>query len=194
MNHPCAQDHRAAHLIMRGRPAAERFWAKVNKTDECWLWTASRVGGGYGRFHPTNGVSVYAHRWAYEQLVGPIPEGLQLDHLCRVRQCVNPSHLEPVTQAENIRRGALYVVECPKGHAYDEANTYRRPGGQRSCRACRCERWHAQAALRARLKPVPPDRTHCRHGHPWTEANVYNGNQCRACRTEAARRYRARAA
>lgn len=89
---------------------AERFWSKVDKgaDDECWLWTASTDGHGYGQFW--NGERrMPTHRWAYEQARGPIPEGLQLDHLCRVRRCVNPDHLEAVTQAENIRRGHRHI-------------------------------------------------------------------------------------
>lgn len=92
-----------------------------------------------------------AHRFAYEDIVGPILEGLTIDHLCRVRHCVNPAHLEPVTHLENVRRGngglnQLAKTHCPKGHPYDEENTYRlpsRPSG-RYCRACRRERNRAQ--------------------------------------------------
>ncbi len=86
-------------------PAEQRFWAKVSKTDECWLWTGSK-NDGYGKFRPVaNQRPVLAHRYAYELLVGPIPRDLTLDHLCRVHSCVNPEHLEPVTRRENILRG-----------------------------------------------------------------------------------------
>ena len=127
---------------------AQRFWPKVEFTETCWLWTAGRAGT-YGGFFVGEGEKrrTYAHRWAYEFCVGPIPEGLQLDHLCRVRLCVNPDHLEPVTRRENVIRGAAPAqaayrqkrkTHCPKGHPYDEANTYewaRRPG-QRYCVEC----------------------------------------------------------
>lgn len=85
----------------------ERFWSKVDKSGDCWLWTAGISGGtGYANFHWL-GRTQSAHRVSYMLAVGPVPEGMTLDHLCRVRHCVNPSHLEPVTLAENIRRTLL---------------------------------------------------------------------------------------
>lgn len=119
----------------------DRFMANVDLTLACWEWQGGKNWGGYGRFH-TGGRQWQAHRWAYEHFVGPIPEGLQLDHLCRVRHCVNPAHLEPVTLTENLRRGEgsfkwkREATECPRGHPFDEANTYIRPDGRRRCRAC----------------------------------------------------------
>ncbi len=85
-----------------GRPVADRFWEKVDVTDDCWEWLATR-GRGYGKFK-TDHQMKWAHRVAWEMLIGPIPDGLTLDHLCRNPGCVNPAHLEPVTQAENNRR------------------------------------------------------------------------------------------
>ncbi len=120
-----------------------RFWTKVNKTDTCWLWTAA-TAHGYGRFF-FGGRLTPAHRVAYEMLVGPIPDGLHLDHLCRTPACVNPAHLEPVTQRENTLRGeappAIHaaVTHCPSGHPYDQANTYRDRNGWRQCRTCRTQ-------------------------------------------------------
>jgi len=83
-----------------------RFWARVDKAAPggCWIWTGAVEGKGYGA-PSINGVKRPAHRLAYEDLVGPVPEGLHLDHLCRVRRCVNPAHLEPVTSRENTLRG-----------------------------------------------------------------------------------------
>ncbi len=85
------------------------FFAKVEFTDACWLWTASTDWYGYGWFWV--GAPRRAHRVCYEWLVGPIPAGLELDHLCRVPACVRPEHLEPVTHAENVRRGDLGKIQ-----------------------------------------------------------------------------------
>lgn len=127
-------------------PEPERFWPKVDLSGPgCWLWTAGTNRDGYGSFRvgsQSDGTRrhVLAHRWAYEHLVGPIPEGLTIDHLCRVRHCVNPDHLEPVSHAENTRRGESgrnqrIKTHCPQGHPYDEENTYMW-NDHRYCRAC----------------------------------------------------------
>ena len=106
----------------------------------CWIWSGA-INNGYGRAYIA-GRLFYAHRVVYEVIVGPIPEGLELDHLCRVRACVNPAHLEPVTRAENLRRGLKgeLTTRCPAGHPYDGANTRKRSNGHRVCRACHRER------------------------------------------------------
>lgn len=82
------------------RPAEERFLAKVDKTDTCWIWTGAKRTGGYGQFY-FDGRTCKAHRFSYEFYVGPIPNGAQIDHRCRVRACVNPDHLRPVSNKEN---------------------------------------------------------------------------------------------
>lgn len=121
----------------------------VGNTDEngCWTWLGGLRGKGYGGFQVSYGTSVAAHRFIYEQLEGPIPTGLQLDHLCRNRTCVNPDHLEPVTLQENISRGLTGKVNhrnsvkthCPNGHEYTEESTYHPPGHPtwRCCKLCR---------------------------------------------------------
>lgn len=134
------------------------FWAKVDKSGDCWLWTAG-LNNGYGRY-VLNRQKYYAHRFAYELLVGPIPDGFQIDHLCRVTACVNPAHLEAVTQAENNRRSdsisARYVrrTHCGAGHEYTPENThiYR---NARYCRECdRIEKRanQPQATIRQRAR------------------------------------------
>lgn len=123
----------------------ERFERHVERTLTCWLWTGSLTEHGYGHFGPVRGTTVKAHRFAYQQFVGPIPDDLPLDHLCRVRRCVNPAHLEPVTQRENLLRGdtstAAFAAQthCMRGHPLSGDNLYRPPNAsnQRHCRACR---------------------------------------------------------
>lgn len=132
---------------------AERFWSKVEKGDdgECWNWKAyCNPRGGYGRFRLDGRLEV-AHRVAFVLSGGVIPTGLTIDHLCRNTRCVNPSHLEPVTVAENIRRGTQgwqqrEKTHCPQGHPYDERNTYLNPRGQRICRACGRDRMRLRRA------------------------------------------------
>ena len=136
----------------RRRPE-DRFWPKVNKDGAvpehrpelgpCWIWTASLGRGGYGAFAKggKRGGMMLAHRFAYELLVGPIPADQEPDHLCRVKACVNPSHLEPVTHLENVRRGEASawrraMTHCKHGHLFDEANTRLDRQGKRICRTC----------------------------------------------------------
>lgn len=117
----------------------QRFWNKVNVVDEgCWLWTASKAEG-YGLFW-FDGRLVKAHRFAHELVNGEIPEGYEVDHLCEVRACVRPDHLEAVTKQENMRRrlnAQAKKVTCPKGHPYSGENLYVAPQGDRHCRTCR---------------------------------------------------------
>jgi hypothetical protein len=141
---------------MKGTPR-QRFERKVLPlSDGCWMWLGASAGGGYGDFHitaePGKQRKMPAHRFAYETYVGPIPAGLQIDHLCRNRWCVNPEHLEPVTQQENIRRGFWATkTHCPQGHEYTEENTYRHARGDRQCRECIRTRDRA----RSRTQPAP---------------------------------------
>lgn len=145
----------------------KRFWSKVDKggpvpacrpdLGQCWIWTAALTlgtRGGYGRFF-FEGKSRRSHKLAWEEEMGPVPDGLQLDHLCRVRRCCRPSHLEPVTSLENFkrgdapaiismmckaRRGTRRVTHCPRGHDYAEHGMLQRRAGNRepnrTCRIC----------------------------------------------------------
>lgn len=125
------------------------FWFRVvpHPVTKCWLWVGSLYKNGYGCWYSGDPKATrYAHRASYEGLIGPIPRGLQVDHLCRVRHCVNPSHLEAVTVRENVVRGDAprllgerqrAKAHCPMGHAYDEENTVRTKAGGRMCRICR---------------------------------------------------------
>jgi len=118
--------------------------------DGCWPWAGRLSSNGYGLMGNGSGRALYAHRVVYERLVGPIPSGLCLDHLCRNPPCVNPAHLEPVTIAENTMRGFGPLANnarktaCPAGHPYDEQNTLRlAKSGWRECRVCRAG-WRAK--------------------------------------------------
>src|SRR3990167_5623746 len=117
-----------ANQYTKPRPSEFYFWAKVDKKglNDCWLWKGADTQG-YGHFK-TKGKYLLAHRFAYETIVGLIPAGLTLDHLCRQRACVNPLHLEPVTRGENVLRGIgrsarnARKTHCIRGHPFDEAN------------------------------------------------------------------------
>lgn len=119
----------------------DRFWSKVDKTGECWIWTAYRNKGGYGTYRDGRTMSL-AHRVSYRAVRGDVPEGKELDHLCRNRSCVRPDHLEPVSRRENIARGESHVsaqmktTTCGKGHPFDSENSYVDGRGKRVCRTC----------------------------------------------------------
>lgn len=133
---------------------AWRFWRKVNKTESCWLWAGAHNLNGYGTFGVDH-VHRLAHRYAYELLVGPIPEGKSLDHLCRVRNCVNPAHLEPVTHEENMARRPK-STHCVNGHEWTSETTWLDKAGHRHCLPCRKE--YARAAYQ-RKKAARDART-----------------------------------
>ena len=106
---------------------------------DCWETHRKPRPTGYV-YMTTGGKQYKQHRWYYEEYIGPIPEGLVIDHLCRNRACCNPFHMEPVTIGENVRRGVhgnTTKTHCPQGHGYTAKNTYRYPDGRRHCRICR---------------------------------------------------------
>lgn len=113
--------------------------------DGCWDWPGTRTAGGYGQMRGGSKVKIYVHRASYEAFVGPIPDGLHIDHLCRNRACFNPAHLEPVTNAVNCARGmspGAVVARtniCARGHELTEDNVIRRSDGARQCRPCNVE-------------------------------------------------------
>jgi hypothetical protein len=117
-------------------PVLDRFWARVDQTDACWSWSGAKNDQGYGQIR-VSGRIVYAHRFSYELHVAAIPPGLQLDHL------------EPVTSGENTRRGEpANRTHCPRGHAYDQANTgHNARTGRRFCKAC-----HSFFAVRTKAR------------------------------------------
>lgn len=164
------------------------FWQRVQKTDTCWLWTGALNSYGYGtlsRWTDGKRRQLRAHRVAYELLVGPIPEGLVLDHLCRVKVCVNPAHLEAVTDRVNIYRAIVMPTHCPHGHRYTDRRNGR---GERVCVECiRIKNAAYTAKERERLGRQRHNRhrTHCLRGHPLDGPDVRidrNGRrQCRAC-------------
>jgi hypothetical protein len=138
------------------RPIVDRFLEKVERDGllGCWIWTGASTIHGYGIFS-VDGHLVHAHRVAYRLFVGEIPDGLDIDHLCRTRLCVNPAHLEPVTRQVNVQRAQPFrrdtkTVVCRAGHPRTPENTYERPDRKgRSCRPCVVEatrRWRRSHA------------------------------------------------
>lgn len=132
---------------LNGSPVERAIQRVVKEDDGCWYWNGSCTSSGYGHLNAGGGKYPLAHVLLFEHFRGPVPEGLELDHLCRNRRCVNPDHLEPVTHYENERRGAapamrLHVAGvCARGHnLVTEASRRRSNGRVVYCRACRREK------------------------------------------------------
>lgn len=115
----------------------EKFLAKINKTDSCWLWLGHINNSGYGRDNSAGYPSRYAHRSMFYWANGYLPSSPSVvGHKCEVRKCVNPDHLEDQTQKQNVRQYSDRITHCPTGHEYTETNTYIRSNGSRKCREC----------------------------------------------------------
>lgn len=126
-------------------PTEVKLWNKISPEPNtgCWLWTGAINSGGYSNMKHGDKYTC-AHRVSYEFYRGPIPEGMVVDHLCRVKSCVNPSHMEIVTQRTNVLRGDVPTTHCPNGHEYTSDNTYlskqKRGWVSKNCRICTIER------------------------------------------------------
>ena len=156
--------HGSPHALTRLRHEGtpwERFWQKVIVQDGCWGWLGALTDRGYAQFWAGAGQTNVAHKWLWEQLHGSVPSSLELDHLCRTRSCTNPDHLEPVTHAENVRRGEAEgqfakanraKTHCPLNHPYAGDNLRINKHGSRCCRTC------SRLKRRAYLDRTQPDR------------------------------------
>jgi hypothetical protein len=155
----CHSGNSAPRKQRRRRPPIIRFLEKVRVNPErvfegtpCWEWSGARNQYHYGRIGESS--EMYAHRLSYVLFIGIIPEGLEIDHKCTNRCCVSPFHLQAVTKQINQALRAVARRHCPKGHPFDEANTYSRPNQSgRTCKKCRYEaikRWRAKHPEEAR--------------------------------------------
>jgi len=162
------------------------------KDTSCWVWIKSKDSSGYGTIG-INKKTWSVHRVAYELWKGPIPEGLEIDHLCQTKACCNPAHLEAVSHAENVRRMEKTKplknkigwrnkekTHCPQGHEYTPENTYVSRRGSRTCKTC-------HMGLGApKTGNFYANKTHCPAGHPYDEENTYRppgDPRTRMCKT-----------
>lgn len=217
ISHGLCSNHYGQHVRKHGKfprqTPQERFWAKVDKNGPvpeykpelgpCWIWQGAPKREGYGEFH-FEGRKQYAHRLSYQWSVRPIPDGLHIDHLCRVRICVNPAHLEPVTTLENTMRGdgprltgerGRTLPKCKHGHEFTEENTLwsQRANGRwrRQCKQCARDRAAGKYGLTKAGEHAPVRRPSnwkevCKYGHRLEGDNLYiapdGSRHCRECR------------
>ena len=176
----------------------------------CREWQRGTFNSGYGRVWYQSTWHL-VHRLLYETFVGPIPEGKELDHICQNKLCCEPTHLEPVSHRENVRRGDSVPAwnarktHCSRGHLFDEANTRYRSGINRVCRKCHVEKVTESRRQKRKANPSPFGKgktshcalkTHCPKGHPLSGENLYvqpnGGRVCRTCSRAKVQAYRAR--
>jgi len=188
--------------LTKTRNSVHRFWINLPDRPDpnaCWIWKGLLDKDGYGVYgNPKKWGTRRAHRVAYMLLVGPIPDGLQIDHVkergCTSRACCNPAHLEPVTNRTNTLRGNtipannIQKTHCPQGHPYAGDNLRFGKNGDRICKECHRSVYYT---------PHPkPKATHCKHGHEYTEENTHvkkcGERVCRTCGRERMQKRRAR--
>lgn len=180
-----------------------RFWLQVDQDGPvpeyrpelgpCWLWPEDKLdAAGYGERFQINGERDYPHRWSYRNLVGPIPDELEIDHLCRVRHCVHPDHLEVVTHGINQERMAAARTHCKWGHPLSGENLRIDPKtGGRVCRACNKQRQRDFHARRLKEGVTPAPDARCKYGHPY-EVDSKGRWFCRECGRKRAREWKQR--
>lgn len=206
----CNVHHRRLQRLGRLDPYTyeELFWQKVDKRgpNGCWLWTSPLSFWGYGTCH-WSGRPARVHRLTYEMFVGPIPEGYHVDHMCNVRHCVNPDHLQALSASEHmsLTRARQDKSHCVNGHEYTPENLRINSKGARYCGQCMRDRGNALTRARAAAEgrevlPPPSERTHCPREHEYNAENTRYGKTpkgkpnrtCRVCGREANRRYQER--
>ncbi len=177
-----------------------QFWKSVDKNGPipkhypelgpCWLWTGLLDRNGYANRTSIGTDKDYPHRFAYRAFVGPIPQGLEIDHLCCVRHCVNPRHLEAVTHPLNMERAQQLRTHCAWGHPLSGDNLSI-IGGRRVCKACNTRRQRGLHAQRLAADAKPPEDARCKYGHPY-EVDKQGRWFCRECGRKRAREWKAR--
>jgi HNH endonuclease len=199
---------------MKAETRERKLWERVDKNGPipvhrpelgpCWVWTGALTEKGYGRLR-IDGKNIRVHRLMYERFIGPIPDGLEIDHLCRNRACVNAAegHLEAVTHHTNMLRGDMATrTNCINGHPLEEGNLVPRKDGYREC--LECHRTHSREGARRRRTAAHPDRPslprgtkpNCKYGHALSGDNLRVGKDgrryCRACDARRTRESRQR--